>query len=45
MMSNQLEISTDDGPTILQRMTLTYDLGEQHGLYESMKQATELSTD
>ncbi|KAI0718344.1 scavenger mRNA decapping enzyme [Cerioporus squamosus] len=34
-----LECSPDGGPTILQNMTLTYALGEQHGLYEPMKTA------
>lgn len=29
----QLELDPDDGPSILERMTLTYGLGEQHGLY------------
>jgi m7GpppX diphosphatase len=36
----QLEISPDEGPTIIERMTFTYDLGEQHGLYECMRRAT-----
>ncbi|KAH9918749.1 scavenger mRNA decapping enzyme [Epithele typhae] len=34
-----LECSPDDGPSILQKMTLTYNLGDQHGLYEPMKAA------
>ncbi|OSD07828.1 scavenger mRNA decapping enzyme [Trametes coccinea BRFM310] len=34
-----IECDPDDGPSILQRMTLTYALGEQHGLYEAMKAA------
>ncbi|KAI0634995.1 scavenger mRNA decapping enzyme [Trametes polyzona] len=34
-----IECDPDDGPSILQRMTLTYALGEQHGLYEPMKAA------
>ncbi|KAI0764831.1 scavenger mRNA decapping enzyme [Fomes fomentarius] len=34
-----IECSPDDGPSILQKMTLTYALGEQHGLYEPMKAA------
>ncbi|RPD65267.1 scavenger mRNA decapping enzyme [Lentinus tigrinus ALCF2SS1-7] len=34
-----LECSSADGPTIMQQMTLTYALGEQHGLYEPMKAA------
>lgn len=29
----QLELSPDDGPSIVERMTFTYALGEQHGLY------------
>ena len=35
----QLECSSDEGPSILQRMTLSYTLGDQHGLYEPMKAA------
>ncbi|KAI0728363.1 scavenger mRNA decapping enzyme [Fomitopsis betulina] len=34
-----LELSSDDGPSILERMTLTYGLGDQHGLYEAMRSA------
>ena len=33
----QLELDPDDGPGIYERMTLTYGLGDQHGLFESMK--------
>jgi m7GpppX diphosphatase len=29
----QLELDPDDGPSIIERMTFTYGLGEQHGLY------------
>jgi len=29
----QLELDPDDGPSIMERMTLTYGLGENHGLY------------
>ncbi|EJD05719.1 scavenger mRNA decapping enzyme [Fomitiporia mediterranea MF3/22] len=32
-----LELSDPDGPTLLQRMTFTYGLGNQHGLYEKMQ--------
>lgn len=28
-----LELDSDDGPSIIERMTFTYGLGEQHGLY------------
>ena len=37
----QLELDPDsyDGPSIFERLTLTYGLGSQHGLYESMRQA------
>ncbi|EJF56971.1 scavenger mRNA decapping enzyme [Dichomitus squalens LYAD-421 SS1] len=38
-MISLLECDPDDGPSILQRMTFTYALGEQHGLYEPMKAA------
>ncbi|KAH9855669.1 scavenger mRNA decapping enzyme [Lenzites betulinus] len=34
-----IECDPDEGPSILQRMTLTYTLGEQHGLYEPMRAA------
>ncbi|KZT62092.1 scavenger mRNA decapping enzyme [Calocera cornea HHB12733] len=34
-----LELDPDDGPGIMQRRTLTYVLGEQHGLYEGMTSA------
>ncbi|KAI0827016.1 scavenger mRNA decapping enzyme [Trametes gibbosa] len=34
-----IECDPEEGPSILQRMTLTYTLGEQHGLYEPMKAA------
>ena len=37
----QLELSDPNGPTLLQRMTFTYGLGEQHGLFEEMKAAQE----
>ncbi|KAH8083285.1 scavenger mRNA decapping enzyme [Cristinia sonorae] len=31
-----LELDSDDGPSVLERMTFTYALGEQHGLYKGM---------
>ncbi|KAF7768343.1 hypothetical protein Agabi119p4_7586 [Agaricus bisporus var. burnettii] len=34
-----LEIDSDEGPGVFQKMTLTYGLGDQHGLYEDMKAA------
>jgi len=34
----QLELSTDEG--IFQKATLTYALGDQHGLYEALKAAS-----
>jgi len=34
-----LELDGDDGQSILERMTFTYGLGDQHGLFESMKAA------
>ncbi|KAI0777504.1 scavenger mRNA decapping enzyme [Trametes elegans] len=37
--ARQIECDPDDGPSILQRLTLTYALGEQHGLYGPMKAA------
>jgi len=34
-----LELDPDDGPGVMERRTLTYVLGEQHGLYEGMMKA------
>ncbi len=34
--SSQLGLEPDQEPGIYERMTLTYALGDQHGLYESM---------
>ncbi|OBZ77298.1 m7GpppX diphosphatase [Grifola frondosa] len=34
-----LECDPDDGPSVFQRMTFTYGLGEQHSLFEPMKAA------
>ncbi|KAG2044480.1 scavenger mRNA decapping enzyme [Suillus americanus] len=34
-----LELDSDDGPSILERMTLTYGLGTEHGLYKPMAAA------
>ncbi|KIJ30508.1 hypothetical protein M422DRAFT_76664 [Sphaerobolus stellatus SS14] len=34
-----LELSPPDGPTLLEKITLTYQLGEHHGLYRPMLQA------
>ncbi|KAI0746574.1 scavenger mRNA decapping enzyme [Daedaleopsis nitida] len=34
-----IECDPDDGPSVLQKMTLTYTLGEQHGLHEPLKVA------
>ncbi|KAI0341516.1 scavenger mRNA decapping enzyme [Trametopsis cervina] len=34
-----LELDPDDGPSIFQRMTLTYGVGDQHGLYEPLIKA------
>ncbi|CAL1709284.1 unnamed protein product [Somion occarium] len=40
---SMLELDPEDGPSIFERLTLTYGLGDQHGLYESMRAAqTEL---
>ena len=39
----QLELDPDEGPGIYERMTLTYGLGDQHGLFESMKDSYTLS--
>ncbi|KZT13309.1 scavenger mRNA decapping enzyme [Laetiporus sulphureus 93-53] len=34
-----LELDPDDGPSMFARMTLTYTLGEQHGLFDKMRAA------
>jgi len=34
-----LELDEPSGPSIFQRMTISYDLGEQHGLFSAMKAA------
>ncbi|PAV23534.1 scavenger mRNA decapping enzyme [Pyrrhoderma noxium] len=34
-----IELSPPEGPTLLEKMTFTYGLGEQHGLFESLKAA------
>ncbi|CDO73905.1 hypothetical protein BN946_scf185016.g62 [Trametes cinnabarina] len=39
LTSTQIECDPDEGPSILERMTFTYALGEQHGLYAPMKAA------
>jgi len=39
-----LELDPEDGPSIFSRMTLTYGLGDQHGLYEAMKGAQDIVT-
>lgn len=39
MNTTQLELDPDTGPSIFERLTLTYGLGEQHGLFEPMKAA------
>ena len=33
---SQLELDPDDGPSMLERMTFTYGLGTEHGLYKLM---------
>ena len=39
----QLELDPDEGLGIYERMTLTYGLGDQHGLFESMKDSYTLT--
>ncbi|KAI0088391.1 scavenger mRNA decapping enzyme [Irpex rosettiformis] len=34
-----LELDPDEGPSIFERMTLTYGLGDQHGLYDPLIRA------
>jgi len=34
-----LELDEPTGPSIFQRMTISYSLGEQHGLFSSMNAA------
>ncbi|KII96194.1 hypothetical protein PLICRDRAFT_170766 [Plicaturopsis crispa FD-325 SS-3] len=36
---SHLELDADDGPSRYERRTLTYGLGDQHGLYEALKAA------
>ncbi|KAF8810783.1 scavenger mRNA decapping enzyme [Phlegmacium glaucopus] len=38
-----LELDPDDGPGIYERLTFTYGLGDQHGLFESMKDSYSLT--
>lgn len=38
-LPSQLELDPDDGPSILERMTFTYGLGTEHGLYKPMAAA------
>lgn len=41
----QLELDPTDGPSIFERMAFTYGVGDQHGLYEPLREAQkELST-
>ncbi|PCH41810.1 scavenger mRNA decapping enzyme [Wolfiporia cocos MD-104 SS10] len=40
-----LESDVDDGPSVFERMTLTYALGEQHGLFEPLRAAQEAEED
>jgi len=35
----QLELDPEDGPSVFERMTLTYGVGDQHGLFTPMKDA------
>jgi m7GpppX diphosphatase len=35
----KLEVDSDHGPSIFERMTLTYGLGHQHPLFEALKTA------
>ncbi|THH17308.1 hypothetical protein EW146_g3476 [Bondarzewia mesenterica] len=43
---SMLELDSESGPSILQRMTFSYGLGEQHGLFEQMRVAqVELNDD
>ena len=37
--TQQLELDDPNGPSIFQRVTLSYGLGEQHGLFAPMKAA------
>jgi m7GpppX diphosphatase len=39
--SIQLDMESPDGPGIFERMTLTYGLGDQHGLFEAMHATSE----
>lgn len=39
LMITQLGLDSNDSAGVFQKMTLTYGLGDQHGLYEDMKAA------
>jgi m7GpppX diphosphatase len=39
LISAQLELDTNENFCVFQEMTLTYGLGDQHGLYEGLKEA------
>lgn len=34
-----LELDLEEGPSVFERMTLTYGLGDQHGLVDAMRRA------
>jgi len=34
-----LELDGDDGPSVIEKMTFTYVLGEQHGLFPGLRDA------
>ncbi|KZP13422.1 scavenger mRNA decapping enzyme [Athelia psychrophila] len=40
-----LELDNDSGPGIMQRMTFTYGLGEQHGLFQDLRINSSLAND
>jgi len=42
-LSKQLELDPPEGPGVFQRMTLTYALGDQHGLFEALRPSEEAS--
>jgi len=34
-----LELDPDEGPAVFERLTLTYGLGDQHGLFKALQEA------
>lgn len=35
----QLQLDPEEGPAVFERLTLTYGLGDQHGLFQALQEA------